>query len=200
MKYEDKGLLVNNPRRAEYEVNPLFINRWSPRLLDRSPIDRATLNSIFEAARWSMSCNNSQSWRFLYAVTEEDRKAYLKLLTEGNQTWAKEAPVLGFIFAKRRFDHNDKPNRWAGFDSGAAWMAMTLQARMLGLYTHGMAGFHADKVYQALDVPEEDYEVCCAFAIGQFGDIESLPPDKKEMERPNNRHPFETIVKEGKFK
>ena len=200
MKYEDKGLLIDNPRQPQYEIDPLFINRWSPRLFDPKPIDDNTLNSIFEAARWSMSSNNEQPWLFLYATSEEDRKKYLDLLVEFNQNWAKNSPVIGFIFARRRFEHNNKPNRWNGFDAGAAWMAMTLQARMFGLYTHGMGGFHADRVYEALNVPEEDYEVYCAFVIGQFGEIESLPPEKQEKEKPNERRPFESIVKKGSFK
>ena len=36
----------------------------------------------------------------------------------------------------------------AAFDCGAAWMAMTMQARKYGLYTHGMAGIDREAVYQ----------------------------------------------------
>ena len=33
-----------------------------------------------------------------------------------------------------------RENSLAEFDCGAAWMALTIQARLLGYYTHGMGG------------------------------------------------------------
>lgn len=197
--FEDKGLLIENNRIPEYPIDPLFIRRWSPRAFDQSPIDDDILKSLFEAARWSMSCFNEQPWLFAYASQKKDLELYLSLLTEGNQKWAVRAPVLGFIFARRRFTHNDKPNVWAAFDSGAAWMAMTLRARMLGLYTHGMGGFHREKVYAALGVPEMDYEVMCAFALGRYGDRDNLPEDIKMKELPSNRRPLKNMIFEGRM-
>ncbi|PKK82381.1 MAG: nitroreductase [candidate division Zixibacteria bacterium HGW-Zixibacteria-1] len=196
--YDDKGKHVENNRNPEYVIDQLFINRWSPRAYDPTPVDDRVLMSLFEAARWSMSCFNEQPWLFMYATDKNDLELYLSLLTEGNQKWAVKAPVLGFIFARRRFSHNDKPNAWAAFDSGAAWMAMTMQARMLGLYTHGMGGFHRDKVYDALGVSESDYEVMCAFAAGRYGDREALPEDIKAREKISDRKPLKDMVIKGK--
>ncbi|MEW5924832.1 MAG: nitroreductase family protein [Candidatus Zixiibacteriota bacterium] len=195
--FEDKGLLIESNRVPEYPIDSLFIRRWSPRAFDPSPIDNDTLKILFEAARWSMSCFNEQPWLFAYASDRKDLELYLSLLSEGNQKWAINAPVLGFIFARRRFTHNNKPNAWAAFDSGAAWMALTMQARMLGLYTHGMGGFHRDKVYTALGVPEMDYEVMCAFAVGRYGDRNSLPEDIKKREIPSNRKPLMDMMIKG---
>ena len=197
--FEDKGLLIENKRVSEYPIDPLFIRRWSPRAFDPSPIDDDILKSLFEAARWSMSCFNEQPWLFAYASQKKDLELYLSLLTEGNQKWAVGAPVLGFIFARRRFSHNDRPNAWAAFDSGAAWMAMTMQARMLGLYTHGMGGFHREKVHAALGVPEMDYEVMCAFALGRYGDRDSLPEDIRKKELPSDRRPLANMIIEGRM-
>jgi nitroreductase len=106
---------------------------------------------------------------------------------------------LGFTFARRKFARNDKPNDWAAFDSGAAWMALNLQARMLGLYAHGMAGFDREKSYDILGVPESEYEVLCAFALGRYGDREALPDNMKKDEQPNSRKPLTEIVFRGKF-
>ena len=196
---DDKGLLIENKRQPEYPIDKLFINRWSPRAFDPAPIPEDIILSLFEAARWSMSCYNDQPWLFMYASSQEDLKIYRGLLAGNNQLWAASAPVLGFILARRRFSHNDKPNDWAAFDCGAAWMAMTMQARMLGLYTHGMGGFHKDKVYAILGVPKSEYEALCAFALGSYGDRDSLTGDMEKNERPNDRKPLSGMVMQGKF-
>lgn len=198
--FEDKGLLIPNNRQPEYNTDPIFIHRWSPRAFDPTPIPKDVLMSIFEAARWSMSCYNDQPWLFMVAVEEEDLKLYRSLLVEWNQKWARKAPVLGFIFAKKRFDRNDKPNDWAQFDTGAAWMAMSLQARILGLYTHGMAGFDREGIYDALGVSKDDYTALAAFTIGRYGDPEKLPEDMKKTESPNARKPLSEILVFGKKK
>jgi len=195
--FEDKGVLIPNGRQPEFAIDSLFIRRWSPRAFDPTPIPENVLKSLFEAARWSMSCFNEQPWLFLYATSSEDLKIYRSVLGEFNQKWTATAPVVGFIFARRRFALNDKPNHWALFDCGAAWMAMTMQARMLGLYTHGMAGFDQNKAYSALGILEKDYQVVCAFAIGMYGDRESLPEDMKKNEFPGLRKPLEEIAKNG---
>jgi nitroreductase len=192
--FEDRGQLIENKRVPEYAIDPLFINRWSPRAFDRSPIPENILMSIFEAARWSMSCYNAQPWLFVYATSDEDLKRLGGLLSEFNRKWTQNAPVIGFIFAQRRFTHNDKPNDWAKFDCGAAWMAMTIQARTFGLYTHGMAGFERDRTYDVLGVNEADYEVICAFALGRYGDRDALPEEMKKNEQPNDRKPLSEIA------
>ena len=198
--FRDNGAQVQNNRRPEYNIDPLFINRWSPRAFDPSQIEDNVIKSIFEAARWTMSCYNDQPWLFLYATEEKELKLFRSILAEFNQKWASNAPVLGFIFARRRFTHNDKPNDWAAFDCGAAWMALTLQARMFGLYTHGMAGFDREKVYQVLNVPKSDYDALCAFTIGCYGDRDKLPEDMKKNEQPNNRKALSEITVRGLLK
>ena len=87
----------------------------------------------------------------------------------------------------RKFMKGGAENRHARFDAGAAWMSLALQARKLGLYAHAMAGFHLKKSYQVLGVPEEDYEVIAAVAVGRLGDSSRLPEDLREMELPKDR-------------
>ena len=189
------GKEPDNKRAPEAAVDPIFINRWSPRALDPSPISPETLKSLFEAARWAPSCFNEQPWLFIYADTAELRATHLEILAEGNRTWCKNAPVLAILFARRRFAHNNKPNAWAVFDCGAAWMALTVQARLLGLYTHAMAGFGKESAHQLLGVPQEDYEAVCAIAIGRYGDPASLPADLREREEPNGRNPSASVAR-----
>jgi nitroreductase len=198
--FEDRAADIENLRRPECYLDPMFLHRWSPRAFDPEPIPQHILDTLFEAARWAPSCYNEQPWVFLYASSKEDLPLYLDLLVETNRVWARSAPVLAFAFARRHFRHTGDPNRWAAFDCGAAWMSLTLQARMLGLYTHGMAGFHRDRVYGALGVPEADYEVICAIALGRYGDPETLPPEKRQIERPNDRKPLSEVAVRGKWR
>ena len=143
MKFEDIGLAIPNNRSPEAEVDPMFPGRWSPRALDPEPLPEEAVASLFEAARWAPSCFNEQPWLFVYGTGEEKLATFLEILREGNRTWAKNAPVLAILFARKTFARNEKPNRWAGLDCGAAWMSLALQARTMGLYAHGMAGFYA---------------------------------------------------------
>lgn len=146
-------------------VDKMFYQRWSPRCYQSRPVAQRDLNVVFDAARWSPSCYNEQPWRFITS-TEQSHETFVSLLVDGNQKWAKQAPVIGFVIAEKLFARNGKVNEHAAFDSGAAWMAVNLQARLLGLYAHGMAGIHYDRVYETLSVDKNTQQVICAFTLG----------------------------------
>jgi nitroreductase len=191
---------MENKRKPEANIERLFLDRWSPRAFDPTPLSDDDVKSLFEAAKWAPSCSNEQPWLFLYAVKKDDLAVFLDLLVEGNKVWAKNAPMLVFLFSRRRNNSDGKPNDWAKFDCGAAWMSLTVQARLSGLYTHGMAGFHRDRVCAALGVPEEDYEPICAIAVGRMGDKNALSERLREREEPNGRKPLSEVAVEGRFK
>ena len=151
-------------------VDALFPNRWSPRNFKRAPIPESTLQIIFDAARWAPSSYNEQPWLFITNDGDKDREVFLNLLVDANQEWAHSAPVIGFIIARKNFVRNDTPNKVALFDCGSAWMSMTLQARLLGLYTHGMGGVKREEVHDQLGVPRETHQVVCGFALGELDD------------------------------
>jgi nitroreductase len=190
---------IKSPRVPEAAVDPLFLNRWSPRAFSPEPIPRETLASLFEAARWAPSCFGEQPWLFLYATKKEDLELFRSLLVDGNRVWADRAPVLAFVFARLHFARNNKPNRWAQFDSGAAWMSLALQALKLGLYTHGMGGIHVDRIYDTLHVPRDKYEAIAGIAVGRMGDPSLLPAEVRERESPNGRKPLAEVAIEGRF-
>lgn len=191
--------MSESERNLEGPVDALFVDRWSPRSFSDEPLSEKEIRSIFEAARWAPSCANEQPWLFLYAVKDEDRARFLPILVEGNRRWAEKAPLVGFILAKRKFAKDDRPDRHHGFDAGAAWMSMTLQARLLGLYTHGMAGFHEEMVYDTLGVPKEEYEAMAAFVVGRKDAPEKLPEDLRKRESPSGRKPLSAVAVEGDF-
>ena len=182
-------------------VDSSIYKRWSPRSLKKVAIPDNILTAIMDAARWSPSCFNEQPWLFLTSASREDFDLYLSLLVERNQQWAKNASVLGFFITRRKFAGRARENRWGKFDTGAAWMGMTMQANNFGLYTHAMAGVNFPEVYKQLEIPEEEFEVICGFAIGALDTPDQLPSeDFIAGEIPSGRKPLAEIWLQGKFK
>jgi nitroreductase len=179
------------------DLDNLFIERWSPRAFSPEPISDEAIKTIFEAARWSPSCFNEQPWRFVFATRTDELEKFRSVLAESNQAWANKAPLLAFAFSKKTFSHNDKPNRWADFDVGAAWMALTLQANKLGLHTHAMGGFDSHKAFAITHMNPDQYNVICAIAVGKLNDAAHLPEDLKHREIPSLRKNMDEIVFHG---
>ncbi len=60
----------------------------------------------------------------------------LSCLVEGNQEWAKSAPVLMLGCTSLNFNRNGKPNAAATHDLGLAAGNLCLEAIARGLYVH----------------------------------------------------------------
>jgi nitroreductase len=200
-RFPDRGLDVPNRRAPDAEVDRLFVRRWSPRALDPAPLPEETVRTLFEAARWSPSCNNEQPWLFVYGNEPDDRARILGLLAPGNQEWARKAPLLAIVFARKRMgaDSTGPENYWAFYDCGAAWMALALQARLLGLYAHGMGGFDRDRACAALGVPPGLYAPAAALAAGPYGDFAALSPFNQGRESPSPRRTLAQVAMKGMF-
>ena len=79
-------------RRADHLIEPLFLDRWSPRAMTGETISQEELMVLFEAARWAPSSYNNQPWRILYARRDSEHwQLFFDLLVEFNQSWAKSA-------------------------------------------------------------------------------------------------------------
>lgn len=148
-------------------LQDLIRRRWSPLGFDRErDIDRATLLSILEAARWAASSFNLQPWRFIVAPRQNpvEFQKILSVLKEGNQTWARDAAVL-MIAVAQRHQQPDAPNRHAAHDLGLAISQLVLQALDRGVYVHQMGGFFPDKARALYGIPDE-FEAFTAIALG----------------------------------
>ena len=183
-----------NPRNPSYEVDAIFIDRWSPRSFINGTLTDAEVDALFEAARWAPSCMNEQPWRFWVARTEDARQRVIMTLTERNQVWAKNASVLLYIGARKHFGSSKSVNRHAFFDAGAAWMSLALQARRLGLYAHGMAGFNGEKAFKLTGANFDDTDIIAAIAVGRRGEAEALPEEIRKRESPTMRNGREEWV------
>lgn len=148
-------------------VHDLIKHRWSPVGFDRErDVDRATLLSILEAARWAASSFNLQPWRFIVAPRQNplEFQKILSVLKEGNQTWARHAAVL-MIAVTQELRQPDAINRHAKHDLGLAVGQMILQALDHGVYAHQMAGIYPDKARATFHIPDE-FEPFTAIALG----------------------------------
>ncbi len=192
----------NNPenRSSDYPVNPIILNRWSPRSMTGDDISDNDLFTIFESARWAPSSYNNQPWRFIYAKrNSKEFNKFLSFLIEFNQQWASKAACLVVIVSKNTFDKNQKPSKTHSFDTGAAWENMALQGTSMGFVVHGMEGFDYEMAKRELKIPD-GYTIEAMAAIGIRGTLEALPEEMKEREKPSDRKKFNEIIMMGEFK
>ena len=184
-------------RKSNYPINPLILNRWSPRSMTGEALNDDDIMSLFEAARWAPSSYNNQPWRFIYAKRNTKHwDRFFNLLAEGNKIWAKNAALLVVVIARKNFEFNEKPAITHQFDAGSAWENLALEASSRGIVAHGMQGFDYEKAAVDLGIPH-DFEVMAMIAIGKKGPIEILPPELQEKEKLNDRKPLKEIIMEG---
>lgn len=186
-------------READHAIEQLFLRRWSPRAMSGETLSNDQIMSLFEAARWAPSTYNEQEWRFLYARRDTAHfEKFFGLLVEQNQTWCKNAAVLGVVLSCKVMSRNGKPNPVHSFDAGLAFENLALQGAAMGIVVHGMAGFDQEQARSELNVPDE-YAVEAMFAAGQPGEKTLLPEKLQEMEEPSGRKPVSEIACEGDF-
>jgi nitroreductase len=187
-------------RKADFPIEPLLLDRWSPRAMSGEEISRDELMRLFEAARWAPSSFNAQQWRALYARRgTENWQTFFDLLAEGNKTWAKNAAVLVVFVSRKMFDHNDETSITHSYDTGAAWENFALQSFHQNLVVHGMEGFDYDRARKELRIPDE-FQVEAMAAVGKPGPKELLPEKLRARESPNDRRELSESIFEGPFK
>jgi nitroreductase len=192
-----------NHRTAEHPIDPLFLERWSPRAFVEEALTETELLTILEAGRWAPSSYNSQPWRFLYALRDDAHWAkFLGLLNEFNASWAKRAGALVVIVSSETMRppgaDKDVPSYSHSFDAGAAWAQIALQAARSGFQAHGMVGFDHARAFAELNVPH-GYRVEAAVAIGKVGDKSILPEGLQGREAPSDRSPLSAVALAGGF-
>ncbi|MDE0925736.1 MAG: nitroreductase family protein [Methylophilaceae bacterium] len=192
---------MKKPATTQAPVHDIIANRWSPRAYDASkPVSQAQIISMLEAARWAPSCFGDEPWRFIVWDKNKDAAAWEKAfdcIVQGNQGWAKDAPVFVLICAGTLFEQNQKPNRWGAYDTGAAAVSLSLQATSMGLVTHQMGGFDGEKTRAAFNIPEQ-FEMMSMMAVGYIADVDALPEEAKEHTlAPRKRKPLGELFYEG---
>ena len=185
-------------RIPDHEIAPMFVRRWSSRAMNGEPVSHENLMRLFEAARWAPSSDNAQPWRFVYARrgTPHFEKLF-GLLVKWNQIWAVRAGALVVVLSKKNFDEG-RPSATHSYDTGAAWMSIALEASLLGMVVHGIAGFDHPRARVEVGVPD-DYDVEAMIVLGNPGNVEDLPERYRAREFPNARRPVSESAFEGMF-
>jgi nitroreductase len=177
------------------ELHPLLAARWSPRAFDPvAELTPAEVASLLEAARWAPSSGNSQPWRFVVGVRDDEtHKRILTNLSGRNQRWAGDASLL-LVGAHAVLGPDGTLLRHAAYDLGQAVAHLSMQAVALGLATHQMGGFDNASLRADLEIPAE-LEVTVVVAIGRLGSPDGLPPDLRARELElRSRRPVADLV------
>lgn len=189
-------------RQPDHPVAAQFLSRWSPRSFTGREVSEAEVMSLLEAARWAPSASNHQPWRLVWARRGDDAFVAIRdTLTGNNPIWAGKAGVLFVVASKDTVTNRDGAevaNRTAGFDTGAAWMSLALQAQAMGLAAHAMGGFDNDRLAAVVGLPAE-HTLHCVVAVGAQGPAEALPDDLRAREKPSGRKPVAEIAVQGRF-
>ena len=171
---------MHKPAITQVAIDATIAARWSGRAYDAAKaVSHEQVIALLEAARWAPSCFGDQPWRFVVwnkASNPEAWQQAFDCLVPGNQAWVKDAPVLMLVCADTLFSHNQQPNRWAQYDTGAAAENLCLQASALGLTAHQMGGFDASMAREKFNIPVQ-YTLMAMISVGHPADVATLSGD-----------------------
>lgn len=194
---------MQKPAITQVPIDSTLANRWSGRAYDASKaVSKEQIIALLEAARWAPSCFGDQPWRFVVWDKQTDNKSWQKAfdcLAPANQAWVKDTPILMLVCADTLFNHNQKPNRWGQYDTGAAAENVCLQASSMGLMAHQMGGFDSDKAREAFAIPEQ-YIPMAMLCVGYAADINTVTGDALDRETAaRTRRPLSELFFDGSW-
>lgn len=179
------------------KLNEAIKKRWSPRKFTEEPVKDEMLELLFEAARRAPSSRNEQPWQYFY-VKKQNESAFNRLfncLDDGNKKWAGSAQVLMVSVMKTHFEFQNRPNRKALHDLGAANISLAIQAAEMGLQAHQMGGFDKDKAAELLKLDKENVEPVTMIAVGFPADKQNFSDDdEKRWKQHSTRKKLEEFV------
>lgn len=171
---------MHKPAITQVAIDSTIAVRWSGRAYDAAKaVSHEQVIAMLEAARWAPSCFGDQPWRFVVWNKNANAQAWQQAfdcIVPGNQAWVKDAPVLVLVCADTLFGHNQQPNRWAQYDTGAAAENLCLQASALGLMAHQMGGFDANMTREKFNIPAQ-YTPMAMVSVGHPADVSTLSGD-----------------------
>ncbi|KWX68738.1 nitroreductase family protein [Mycobacterium sp. NAZ190054] len=174
-------------------IHAPIAQRWSPRAFDpAAELSRDDLTALLEAARWAPTWGGRQPIRFVVGLrTDVTFTTIAALLRRGN-SYATAASALILLCADDGED--EKTQRYAAVDAGAAMANITIEAVSRGLIAHPMAGFDVTGAGEAFALPA-GLRPLMVIAVGRLGDHAAVAPEIAERDlRPRRRLPLDEIV------
>lgn len=184
---------------TEAPIHELLAKRWSPYAFSDKRVSATDLRALFEAARWAPSSYNEQPWRYIVATADNPKEfeRLLSCLVEGNQAWARFAPVLALGVFSHNLERLGKPNPAAEHDLGLAAGNLVFEATARGLYVHQMIGILPDKAREVYAIPQS-FSAKTSIAIGYPGKPDRLPEPLRDRDaQRRTRKPVSAIVFAG---
>ena len=194
-------MTTHKQANPDHPIHELIARRWSPYAFADKPVSENDLRSLFEAARWAASSYNEQPWSYIVAskASPAEHERLLSCLVEGNQPWAKAAPVLALGCTSLNFVRNGNANAAAVHDLGLASATLTLEATSRGLFVHQMIGILPDKARELYGIPE-GVQPLTGLAIGYAGDPNTLAEVYRQRDlAPRQRKPLAEFVFGGQW-
>lgn len=188
---------MHKPAITQVAIDTTIASRWSGRAYDAvKPVLQEQVIALLEAARWAPSCFGDEPWRFIVwnkASNPQGWQQAFDCLVPGNQAWVVNAPLLVLVCADTLFGHNQQPNRFAQYDTGAAAENLCLQAASMGMMAHQMGGFDANLAREKFNIPAQ-YTVMAMISVGYPADIATLSGDALARETaPRSRKPLSEL-------
>ena len=80
---------MEKPADIAHPIHEIMEKRWSPIGFSGKILEKKTIQSLFEAARWAPSAYNEQPWHFLIASrdNEDEFKTMLDNSPKGCSPW-----------------------------------------------------------------------------------------------------------------
>ncbi len=188
---------MRKPAITQVAIDTTIASRWSGRAYDAAkPVPQEQVIALLEAARWAPSCFGDEPWRFIVwnkASNPQGWQQAFDCLVPGNQAWVVNAPLLVLVCADTLFGHNQQPNRFAQYDTGAAAENLCLQAASMGMMAHQMGGFDANLAREKFNIPAQ-YTVMAMISVGYPADIATLSGETLARETaPRSRKPLSEL-------
>lgn len=177
----------NKERSSIY--NEIVNDRYSCRQYSTETVSRETISAVLESALLAPSACNRQPWKFV--VAEKGSALHQYLLKAYDRSWVRDVQV--FIVACGI--HNEAWKRADGkdhtdIDVAIAVEHICLAATSLGLCTCWICNFDAEKLTEAMELPE-NVEPIAIIPLG-YASPEAKKPEK-------TRKPLNEIVSWEKF-
>ncbi len=177
------------------DVKEAIQKRRAYRSLDAANITEDLIKDLAGCAQLSASCNNNQSWRFVFVYEQDMLKKMHKVFPRGN-AWALSASMIIAVLSKKDYDCIIEDRVYHQFDTGMATAFLILRATELGLVAHPIAGYSPQKTREILGIPD-DIEVITLVIVGKHSKtINPVLSEKQiaqEKQRPE-RFPLEKFV------
>lgn len=177
------------------DVKEAIHKRRAYRSLDPVKITEELIIDLASCAQLSASCNNNQSWRFVFVSDQEMLRKMHEVFPKGN-AWAKSASMIIAVLSKKEYDCVIGDRVYHQFDTGMATAFLILRATELGFVAHPIAGYSPAKTREILGIPDE-IEVITLVLFGKHSKVINPVLSEKqrlaEKQRPE-RFPLEKFV------